>query len=249
MLSAAGVTRRGCLSRLFPNNYCAEPCDRCNTSLCNRHIFPADRLRCYQCVGSDCTDVTNKPALILPCPIYNAEDRCYTNVLHASNVQRGCEKTNLPTACPNTCLKCNYNGCNNEVGVTEASCYECSHQTMSPNYNCLRNQNLNNFDSNCTIEGVNLCKNKVLYGNAEKCFTYVNDQTGVVQRGCSTTKGFYPTGELEECYGKNCNNKCLTTSCNTCNTTASFNCRLGRNLNPAKCEMGIFSCFSCERGK
>ncbi|EDW26035.1 GL14461 [Drosophila persimilis] len=66
----AGLTRRGCLARLHPNGYCAEPCKRCNTSLCNRHVYPTDRLRCYQCTGSDCIDVTAKPHLLLPCPVY-----------------------------------------------------------------------------------------------------------------------------------------------------------------------------------
>jgi len=66
-------------------------------------------LRCYQCSGSDCIDVASRPQYLLPCPVYQEDDRCYTNVVHLSNTLRGCEHTNLPTTCPHVCLKCNYN--------------------------------------------------------------------------------------------------------------------------------------------
>lgn len=245
----AGITRRGCLSRLFPNNYCPEPCDRCQSNLCNRHIFPANRLRCFQCLGHACIDVSKSNSSLLPCPVYHEKDRCYMNVIGTSNVQRGCERTNPPSSCPNTCLKCDYDGCNNELGVYEESCFECKHTALNPNPECLRNQVATPVGGPCTVRSLKTCNNKVLHGHASRCFTYSNPQTGVVERGCSSTKGFYPTGSLTECIGKNCNNNCLTIACNRCTSMLDGpNCRSGLHLKSHNCEAGTYSCFSCESG-
>ncbi|KAH8345297.1 hypothetical protein KR067_004359 [Drosophila pandora] len=250
---SAGVTRRGCLARLYPNGYCAAPCDQCNTSLCNRHVYPTDRLRCYQCSGSDCIDVSSKPHLLLPCPVYREEDRCYTNVMHLSNTQRGCEYTNLPTTCPHVCLKCNYNGCNNEKTVTESRCLQCTHQRLSPNPDCLRNQQPEeegeDTPEQCSLSNVTVtqCVNKVMYGHRENCYTHRNTQTEVLQRGCSTTMGFFPTGELSECHGEMCNSQCQDIACAVCNSTADAGCREGRSLVTEKCAAGTTACYSCEQ--
>ncbi|XP_017035331.1 uncharacterized protein [Drosophila kikkawai] len=249
---SAGLTRRGCLGRLYPNGYCAAPCDRCNTSLCNRHVYPADRLRCYQCSGADCIDVTSRPQLLLPCPIYREDDRCYTNVVHLSNTLRGCEHTNLPETCPHVCLKCNYNGCNAEKTVTETRCLQCTHNRLAPNPDCLRNQDpaVEHPDQpKCSLSNTTVthCANKVMYGHRENCYTHRNTQTEVLQRGCSTTMGFFPTGELSECHGEFCNANCQDIACAVCNSTADPGCRAGRNLPTAKCAAGTTSCYSCEQ--
>ncbi|XP_037727599.1 uncharacterized protein LOC119558287 [Drosophila subpulchrella] len=247
---SAGLTRRGCLARLYPNGYCAAPCDRCNTSLCNRHVYPTDRLRCYQCLGSDCIDVTNIPQYLLPCPVYKEGDRCYTNVVHMSTTQRGCEATNIPDTCPHICLKCNYNGCNMEKTVTESRCLQCSHNRLSPNPDCLRNQaDSVDVQPRCSLDNTTVthCVNKVMYGHRENCFSYENTQTEVVQRGCSTTMGFYSSGEVTQCHGEFCNANCQDIVCATCNSTADPSCRAGRNLPTEKCAAGTTACYSCEQ--
>lgn len=245
----AGLTRRGCLKRLYPNGYCAEPCDRCKTSLCNRHIYPVNRLQCYQCSGADCIDVSQRPSFLLPCPIYNSDDRCYTNIMHLSNTQRGCVYSNLPDSCPHVCLKCNYNGCNMERTVSESRCLQCTHNSVSPNSNCLRDQN-QEHGTRCALsnETVTQCTNKVMYGHRERCYTHRNTQTNVLQRGCSTTMGFFPTGELTECYGDNCNDQCQDIACATCNSTSDTRCRVGLSLSSKQCAPGTVSCYSCEQG-
>lgn len=245
----AGLTRRGCLHRLYPNGYCAEPCDRCNTSLCNRHIFPADRLRCYQCNGATCIDVSTRPELLLPCPIYNEKDRCYTNILHLSNTQRGCEHTNLPADCPHVCLKCNYNGCNAELTVSESHCLQCTSNRLSGNPDCQREQ-LPELPNKCELSNatVTQCVNKVMFGHRERCYTHHNSQTEVLQRGCSTTMGFFPSGQLHECYGDNCNAQCQDIACATCNSTSNPNCRSGHALKSEQCAPGTTACYSCEQG-
>ncbi|XP_041565427.1 uncharacterized protein LOC108149877 isoform X1 [Drosophila elegans] len=250
---SAGLTRRGCLARLYPNGYCAAPCDRCNTSLCNRHVYPTDRLRCYQCSGSECIDVTSRPQYLLPCPVYREDDRCYTNVVHLSNTQRGCEYTNLPTTCPHVCLKCNYNGCNAEKTVTETRCLQCVHNRLAPNPDCLRDQEpedrVPEDQPKCSLSNttVSHCANKVMYGHRENCYSYRNTQTEVFQRGCSTTMGFFPTGELSECHGEFCNANCQDIVCAVCNSTANPGCRAGRNLPTEKCAAGTTACYSCEQ--
>uniref|UniRef100_A0A1I8QD69 DUF753 domain-containing protein n=1 Tax=Stomoxys calcitrans TaxID=35570 RepID=A0A1I8QD69_STOCA len=245
----SGITRRGCLSRLFPSRYCPEPCERCKKNLCNRDVFPHNRLRCYQCLGADCVNVANKPQLIMACPFYHENDRCFMKVLHASNVHRGCEHSVTDANdCPNTCIKCNRDGCNKEPGILERNCLECSHTAASPNPECWRGQDLNE-NSLCVSRTSTHCQNKNLYGEESQCFTYINEQTGVVNRGCSSKKPFYPTGNLTECYGENCNNGCLTISCNICNSANDANCIQGKNLRASKCSEGTNACYSCESGK
>lgn len=246
--TVSGITRRGCLTRLFPSRYCPEPCERCTRSLCNRDIFPRDRLRCYQCTGYDCINVDDKPQWLLPCPFYHESDRCFMKVLHISNVQRGCEHSVTDSSiCPNTCIKCTRSGCNNESGIWQHSCLECSHTTLSPNPSCWRGQDETALT--CNAATPLYCQNKNFYGEESKCFTYVNEQTGVVNRGCSSTMPFYPTGNLTQCYGENCNNNCLTISCNICSSADDANCIQGKNLRATKCTEGTQSCFSCESGK
>ncbi|XP_065357482.1 uncharacterized protein LOC135951719 [Calliphora vicina] len=244
---ASGITRRGCLLRLFPNRYCPEPCARCTKSLCNRDIFPADRQRCYQCSGSACVNVEKKPELILPCPFYKEGDRCFTNVLHASNVIRGCETTMGDTNnCPHACFKCNYNGCNNEPGMTEQNCLMCTHSFATPDPSCWRGQD--GKADKCVTSTKTYCQNKNLYGHVGKCFTHVNEQTGVVQRGCSNNKPWYPSGSIVECYGEKCNTNCLTISCNVCSSEDQPSCVQGKFLKMEKCEENTQSCFTCESG-
>lgn len=49
-------------------------CKRCNSSNCNRDIFPADRLSCYKCVGGQCL---NNP-MHEPCIDYETGDECFS---------------------------------------------------------------------------------------------------------------------------------------------------------------------------
>ncbi|XP_055839289.1 uncharacterized protein LOC129907216 [Episyrphus balteatus] len=244
-----GTTQRGCLSDVFPNKYCTL-CEKCNTSLCNVRIYPADRLRCYECLGSSCIDIQNstfyKPVV---CGVYKENDRCYTNVISQETVRRGCEAADIDKlgSCPNICLKCNYDGCNTEIGVTHHNCLACSFiQSLSPpDYACLRNQE--ESTDQCAISGSKTCYNKVLLGHKGKCFTLRNEQTNVITRGCSSAMGSTINGNLTECYGEYCNSDCANISCNICDTTINPACRNQTNsLKSEKCDSN--SCFSCEDG-
>lgn len=59
-----GHTHRGCASYedLVSNKFPGYPnlYSMCYTKYCNRYTFPADRLRCFQCSGSDCDDSSAK---------------------------------------------------------------------------------------------------------------------------------------------------------------------------------------------
>ncbi|XP_037961113.1 uncharacterized protein LOC119690180 [Teleopsis dalmanni] len=243
----AGITRRGCLLKLFPNKYCPEPCDRCNYSLCNRNIFPLERLQCYQCVGAECINVSGKKNLMYPCPLYDSTNRCYTNIIGLSNVQRGCAQADASISCSSVCAKCNYNGCNNESVISEETCFECSHTLNNPNPNCLRQFEYISGSTQCSIQNVTRCKNKLMSGHIGQCYLYQNEQTGVVQRGCSSNKPLFTNGNLIECTGKDCNKECITISCNNCTTNENNNCRTSKFLTKQKCAPSTFSCFSCEK--
>ncbi|XP_055920492.1 uncharacterized protein LOC129952089 [Eupeodes corollae] len=247
-----GTTQRGCLSEVFPSKYCSGLCEKCNKSLCNVRIYPTDRLRCYQCLGSSCIDVQNslvhKPEV---CGVYKKEDRCYTNVISQDTVRRGCEVSDIEKLvnCTNICLKCNYDGCNNEIGVTRHNCLACSFAQSypsSPDYDCLRNQK-DSANEQCKVSGPKTCYNKVLLGHKGKCYTLRNEQTNVLTRGCSSAMGSTINGNLTECYGEYCNDECVTINCNVCDSKTNPACRNQTiTLSPQKCQS--HSCFSCEEG-
>lgn len=169
------------------------------------------------------------------------------NVLHSSNVLRGCESTmDESKGCPHACIRCNRDGCNNEPGMTIQYCLECTHSSARPDPWCWRGQD--EEAGKCVAKTEKYCQNKNLYGHEGKCYHYVNEQTGVVQRGCSSSKPSFPTGIVKECYGEKCNTDCITISCNVCNSDDQIGCREGKFLRTEKCEENTQSCFTCEMG-
>ena len=51
-------------------------CESCKGLRCNRNIFPADRLTCFKCSGTDCLNPLTIKASI--CDTVEANDQCVT---------------------------------------------------------------------------------------------------------------------------------------------------------------------------
>ncbi|XP_055389398.1 uncharacterized protein LOC129618587 [Condylostylus longicornis] len=262
MVASDGITHRGCYSSIITNGYCpSKTCKACETSLCNHEIYPPDRLKCYQCNGgTDCMNVTNsnlyKP---LPCQYYIENDnaRCFTDIIDKKKIVRGCVTKDKNKNCENICLKCNYDGCNNEPGTYNTTCQLCEYRhgpwTTPRNYGCKRNQTQYYSDNKeeegkCIVTNLTAtCSQVVLYGHKEKCFIHWDEKENSLKRGCSSNKNMFPTAKFWECYGDNCNSDCIDIKCNVCDSKTDLNCKMNTKvLNDIKCPDETVSCFSCE---
>lgn len=74
------TTRKGCLED-FNEVDCAlkGTCQIFEGTLSNSAIYPADRIRCYQCSGSGCDEVQSSTSSST-CQQYDPDDECYTYV-------------------------------------------------------------------------------------------------------------------------------------------------------------------------
>lgn len=121
-----GVTIRGCRSML--GEYIDNMTELCSNMNCNKRIFPATRLNCYQChsaVDKECHKKQQNKKLNFPCIFHVNNDSCFTKV-NGKKVTRGCSSdfpnhincTGMPY-----CKLCDGNGCNAEeiVNFDESS--------------------------------------------------------------------------------------------------------------------------------
>ncbi|XP_055375862.1 uncharacterized protein LOC129608402 [Condylostylus longicornis] len=205
-----------------------QPFDICNSTLCNRNIFPADRLMCYNCEGEDCFQPTNKyfPQI---CPIYRKNDKCFTQIIDEIDAVRGCASSHefLPPFAV-TCLE---NGCNREPGLIEYNCLEC---------NSVSDKNCKSISS-----PIKKCNFTMLLGRTDPtCFTYHKNDN--VIRGCYRDSGKLGLEEdfFKACNGEECNNKIIPVAkCVVCGPgTSDPNCEKNKI---EVCEENISSCYSC----
>lgn len=89
-IDSNGLTHRGCISYDLLNPTFPLGFDACAKHLCNKQIFPADRLRCYQCEGThECVTLMNLKSEI--CNNYK-DQLCYA-YLENSMRSLHCEST------------------------------------------------------------------------------------------------------------------------------------------------------------
>jgi Protein of unknown function (DUF753) len=72
------VTFRGCKSDIPPGN---QIFNTCGGELCNRKIFPEERLKCVQCQGDNSKCFEPDASLLFPCKNYFFEDECYVHII------------------------------------------------------------------------------------------------------------------------------------------------------------------------
>uniref|UniRef100_A0A182TAL1 DUF753 domain-containing protein n=1 Tax=Anopheles maculatus TaxID=74869 RepID=A0A182TAL1_9DIPT len=180
-----GYTVRGCA-----NEYDASPesctgmdaatttCNVCTEGdACNGALFPANRLRCYQCSGASCLDVSLQQVAV--CQRYNANDACYMYATSPTDIRRGC-LSDTTFQCSEECVTCtSANGCNDDPPIVPnaLTCHHCD------GADCAMQQ---------TGKG-SACPN-VLLGRTDACYTFAEKYT--VRRGClSEQTACNPTNE------------------------------------------------------
>lgn len=89
-----GQTRRQCKSEKsdsVENNFRKH--FTCEDNKCNVNIFPKNRIKCYQCIGHECSNPlgvgegTENPKKPETCSVYSRHDECFTYVNKGKIIQ------------------------------------------------------------------------------------------------------------------------------------------------------------------
>lgn len=205
-----GSLKQGCYSELSANEVTActgTKCDICDGDECNKRIFPANRLGCYQCnkaTDADCANDLTGDAKAGICKKYVEGDKCYLRVLEDLTFERGCQ-SDLAIAqqgCPDlpNCFECEGKNCNS-----------LSEQKLKDSTKC---QRCNSDSANC-LDGsapAQSCGQE-----NDVCFVRINSD-GKLERNCLSTL----TDDADKL-------KCNTESDNTC-----VACSAGESCNNQK---------------
>lgn len=205
-------TVRGCRETVTECTKSDPFCVRCKGSLCNGDVYPAGRMHCYQCSGSnECDRGLVEPT---PCTNYKIHDYCYAFIDDYGQMVRGCRSDDSF----NTCRKLMKNG---KCRV----CYEneCNRWPLQqqPTLKCIK---CNKKSEACawgySDNSAELCKSPVPHYLDESCFTYEH-KNGNVSRGCTLdqSKKLTESKRVQLCYSPGCNFKnIIYQRCIQCNT-------------------------------
>ncbi|XP_065076366.1 uncharacterized protein LOC135699970 [Ochlerotatus camptorhynchus] len=233
-VSKEGIVSRGCLKGFekLCSSY-GNKHETCYESVCNKDIFPSDRIKCYRC--DDCETMLGSPEI---CAKYVEDDGCFTAISDdGSTVSRGCI-SELKTTCTGAlCTPCHETGCNGEnqpdQSTTEApestststedssitteegtstskastsTVNSVETTTITSSLACIRCKE--SMDVACAwafqSDSAEQCPTDVETG----CFTCRQDDTSIV-RGCSSEQGQSACSviSIEECAEAGCNNE------------------------------------------
>ncbi|XP_055307068.1 uncharacterized protein LOC129571321 [Sitodiplosis mosellana] len=192
--------------QLFSNQF-----QLCQGDKCNGGVYPANILQCFQCTGDDkkC-DMTKNALEPESCSIASVHDQCFTYIGPDKKVFRGClsDATEQRLLCElvnehknGSCVKCDRSGCNKQPKFVQPK-LSCMHCTDSEE--CAFGLRF----SNQTMA----CKNPVVFGDEETCFTHSISGSTEVKRGCTLDANKEDDWCKEEdgcttCSGSNCNYK------------------------------------------
>ncbi|XP_050072264.1 uncharacterized protein LOC126560344 [Anopheles maculipalpis] len=219
-------TVRGC-SESFQQEQlleCTETsgtCHRCKGDYCNGAPLPRDRIKCYQCTGTelDCLNPTKNSEQY--CTIYReGEDSCYTYFQDETMVERGCT-LERSTPCEQPCQQCNTTGCNNQPALVQntLSCAQCS------------GDNCPAIDEPTDMTLVKPCPDEILFGRTDQCYSYFYPD-GTLERGCLSRLSKSEEQDLAA--------QCLDASDVTCKLCSGNGCN-ARNVNCFVCDTDTFS--------
>uniref|UniRef100_A0A182TWG1 DUF753 domain-containing protein n=1 Tax=Anopheles melas TaxID=34690 RepID=A0A182TWG1_9DIPT len=197
------TTRKGCLED-FNEVDCAlkGTCQIFEGTLSNSAIYPADRIRCYQCSGSGCDEVQSSTSSST-CQQYDPDDECYTYVTDTGETFRGClSDTQTPDPCADrsdVCVKCSSEaGCNTEPAQrsNDLVCAQC--------YNAVECGRTERYER---------CTKPVLLGRQDSCYVQSFDGE-LLARGCLSDA----VGSLrDKCTAGGSNSECSVCLCDRCN--------------------------------
>lgn len=216
-----GMTERGCLSNLQDDEFLSclngtsTTCEACDSSHCNKQIFPSDRASCHICDSSVDPNCEGEPNSLSICPKYNADETCVTQFRN-DITYRGCSSSlSCDITNPKSCRKCTGNGCNvvnlarkqdDNFGKWQdlpLRCWTCVGEACQ---------------SAETTEAVTCANN-----NEQDCIVVFDASGSVLRRGCSdeveAEHSDYCDESEENCYN------CKSNECNSASSRTDFvNC-------------------------
>lgn len=179
-----GITYRGCTKESdLPSSCPSNTCISCTENQCNQLVFPFNRLRCHQCVGTteQCFgSLTGDSTQLALCKNYEAGEACYTTISSdRKTAYRGCMSDDAPGSLlctangDSTCKRCTAFGCNTVAVVNSPSlsCITCA----STESDCAWGYSASEADK---------CKNDIWIGETESCYR-VQSADGATHRGCT----------------------------------------------------------------
>ncbi|XP_053672491.1 LOW QUALITY PROTEIN: uncharacterized protein LOC128722834 [Anopheles nili] len=172
-----GHTVRGCADD-HPEQVakCSEPdekCQSCRGDLCNAKPLPEDRIKCYQCSGSDTTCITPVKGSESYCGTYReGKESCFTHFIDTTTVERGCT-LQRDSPCQGYCQECSTSGCNDQLALAQnpLHCVHCSGES------CV------GIDAPNETNAIQ-CPGELLFGRTDRCYTHFDEEGIVLQRGC-----------------------------------------------------------------
>lgn len=169
----SGSTVRGCTRDLRNLNEVQRT--ECTGNDCNGAIFPADRLRCHQCAGAECSDQL-ADGTATACRHYRPDDQCYGYLDANNHMSRGClsdtdDRRKQCDAADALCVRCTTAGCNAEASYRE------------PTLSCVKCAGTAACEWAWDREDAESCRKPVAYGRNETCYTM--HSAARTQRGCT----------------------------------------------------------------
>lgn len=231
-------------------------CELCTGPSCNKNIFPADRLQCHRCSGSNCD--TN-PGTIQYCPAYASDDTCVT-FFSAGSVHRGCYSEKICESDDTECKQCSGNGCNDGVIVTPSPTTpssttpspETPKPTPSPETPKPTGEGCFKCRGDCELPEASKCNS-----NADQCYIKYEGAFEVQEMGCKLE--YSNQEEISDlikqkkfylCDGTNCNdlNNFGQKQCTVCSSESDESCATNPGilfgLTTKSCGIPYSQCYS-----
>ncbi|XP_052899510.1 extracellular matrix protein A-like [Anopheles moucheti] len=218
---------KGC-SELYESDTCSKghatdgTYQLCHSSGCNDVLFPVSRLKCYQCEGESCSDLSLEPTI---CEPYREGEMCYS---YMNRPKKGCVgQLRDGDECEQDAGRCGVcdstDGCNVEPRALE--CISCSSKT---NPSCVDPMTRVLDKKICPIGG---------------CATIIDDD-GYTVRDCaaefdaSSELCSGPDGTCEVCTeGDSCNGALFPSNRLQCYQCSGANCLDVTQQTPSVCQL------------
>lgn len=221
-LNSSGQVIRRCTES--PEEKCEDEkrCKLCEEQLCNGEVFPADRLKCFQCnstnAGDECSLANIK--FLKPCNTYKETDQCFTFADDKSLLHRGCASDNNVGCNVDNCLKCSGDSCNN-IGLAVNNTLKCVNCDSSKDNGC---------ESGDVTVASETCNGTHHLNERETCYVHSvtsTDKKSTIKRGC-----YFDLAEAEKTACDN-SESCHVCGVDECNKIDNFS------------ESRGFKCYVC----
>uniref|UniRef100_A0A182MSB5 DUF753 domain-containing protein n=1 Tax=Anopheles culicifacies TaxID=139723 RepID=A0A182MSB5_9DIPT len=197
------TTYKGCSEDLVDECESPEICAVSGGSMSNSAIYPADRLKCFQCQGGSTCEMVASSERSSVCQEYTKHDECYTYVSDTGETFRGCvSDLALPNPCiqyPDLCVRCNATSdCNTEPSKrsNELLCAQCTRASEC--------EQTDRFER---------CTQMVLLGRQDSCYVHSSFEGEILTRGCLSDAA----ASLRDKCENEADSECSLCLCDRCN--------------------------------